>query len=507
MDYFSIDPSLVNYGKILSGGGNSTTNPSMLSRIMSNIPGLNQANEYISKLGRAMTGNNQALIKALAKAGNIASIFGSPVDPNKGDTRLSQIANLVASGAAGSALAPPPAQPTQPTQQPTQPVQNTDVNQNGIPDKLETTTTTKTSVPASYLKSINMPFSSGAIGNALANPFQLSAGDNAGTPVANAPVPASVPVVNNIPPSVQNLNKAGITNEAQNMQDIGMLLGPGSQMEVYKQGPINKNAEAALVEARIKEARLPYDIRKLSIDAADTEAKLYGLFGYSPEAQGLVEEAKAIGKTRGEQFVVENFANSELGKLPIDKKMIPVVPAGIKTYGDLVRSAGSMDIMHNAMKLVNDRIVANIGASGRIGAADRAAVAQQLTALGQIETSLGQEQRALMSEIRQRENPTYVNMLGSPEEIATNLTTVMNLKRQLNDVNFLLSENRAASAKLRGVNVEISDSRRRPTSTTPSSKKLPVPFSATNKYKGQDVMVYNGAVYDKNGDFIDNIKK
>jgi hypothetical protein len=107
-----------------------------------------------------------------------------------------------------------------------------------------------------------------------------------------------------------------------------------------------------------------------------------------------------------------------------------------------------MEGIHNVMDLLNKRVVANIEASGRIGAANKTVIGQQIAVLGQIETSLSQEQRALVASIKQREDPQFTIVMN-PDEKATNLATIQNLKSQLNKVNTLLDENRASSSTLR----------------------------------------------------------
>jgi hypothetical protein len=458
MNYVSTLPELMaDYGR-LPGTVPAVTaapieKPSMLSGMLAKVPGLPQANTMMGKVGGMLNDKNQALIKALAQAGNIASIYGGPYDASKGDTRFQQIAQLVSGGAAGSALAPKPA-PAAPAGN-NAPVSNADTNQNGIPDIYEKTTTIKEKIPTRTQQLGS--FAPNTIGAALSGnnlPFSNSAGEQAGTPVAAAPVPAPIEI-----PSVQNLNTAvpsGISNEAQNLQDIGMLLGPEKMMEVYKQKPVQMAAEANMIEARLKEAQLPATLRKMAadtmkaeVDAADTEAKLYGLFQYSPYAQQEVERAKAMGKSMGEQVVVNQFSISELGQLPLPKELQKLQP-GAKTYGDIAVMSGSMDGVHKLMELYNGQVVAKINSAGRVGAADKIARSQQLVALGQIETSLGQEQRALMSELTKRESPSFA-LIGTPQEKATNIATVAQLKKQLTDVNTLLKQNREASTTIRGV--------------------------------------------------------
>ncbi len=458
MDYVSTLPELMaDYGR-LPGTVPAVTaapveKPSMLSSMLAKVPGLPQANTMMGKVGGMLTDKNQALIKALAQAGNIASIYGGPYDASKGDTRFQQIAQLVSGGAAGSALAPKPA-PAAPAGN-NAPVSNADTNQNGIPDIYEKTTTIKEKIPTRTQQLGS--FSPSTIGSVLSGnnlPFSNSAGEQAGTPVAASPVPAPIEI-----PSVQNLNTAvpsGISNEAQNLQDIGMLLGPEKMMEVYKQKPVQMAAEANMIEARLKEAQLPATLRKMAadtmkaeVDAADTEAKMYGLFQYSLYTQQEVERAKAIGKTVGEQVVVGQFAASELGQLPLSKELQKLQP-GAKTYGDIALMSGSMDGVHKLMELYNGQVVAKINSAGRVGAADKIARSQQLVALGQIETSLGQEQRALMSEISKREKSGFATF-GTPQEQAINISTVAQMKRQLTDVNTLLKQNRDASTIIRGV--------------------------------------------------------
>jgi hypothetical protein len=432
--------------------------PSMISSMLAKVPGLPQANAAMGKVGGMLTDKNQALVKALAQAGNIASIYGAPRMSNQPDTRSQQIAQLVAGGAAGSSLAPKPTQAPVPVPQETAPapVDNTDANQNGVPDRLEVKITGTGPTAHTQVGKLLGNYSP----NTIAENFQGSTGDQAGTPVAATQIPAPI-----APPSVQNLNTAvpsGISNEAQNLQDIGMLLGPEKMMEVYKHKPVQLAAEANMIEARLKEAQLPATLRKMAadtmkaeVDAADTEAKLYGLFQYSPYAQQEVERAKAIGKTAGEQVVVNTFAVSELGQLPLPKELQKLQP-GAKTYGDIALMTGSMDGVHKLMELYNNRVVANINASGRVGAADKIARSQQLVALGQIETSLGQEQRALMSEITKRESPSFA-MMGTPQEQATNIATVAHMKKQLDEVNTLMKQNRDASTTIRGIEVKPSE--------------------------------------------------
>jgi hypothetical protein len=411
----------------LSGMSNAVANPD---------PGI------MGTVGNYLNRDNQALIKALAIGGNVASIMGSGRMSNQPDTRAQQIAALVSSGAAGSSLAPKPVVPQQNTQAAqvqaptTQPVstQNTqvkDTNGNGTNADEMATLKLQGAGSLSRIQEImravgdSGPVSRGSatpglIGSSIANPTN-STGEQAGTPVADTSAPAPI-----VAPSVQNLNTVGISPEARNLQDIGMLLGPQAQMEVYKQQPTMMNAQTT----------------------SDIEhAKLYQLFGYSPEAQAQVELAKEAGKTQGARVAIEAFATSPLGQTVIPKSMIGTVPPGVKTYGDLARTGKDMDVIHQYMSLYTQKVVANINKSGTIGAADK----QAMTALSQIDTTLGQEQRALIADINKRENPDYLAYNATDQQKASNFTTLRNLKLQLSAVNAQQAQTRSAINKLAGV--------------------------------------------------------
>jgi hypothetical protein len=441
------DPNLVNFGNMLANPAMPVAQPvndqpGLIGNTLAKIPYMPKARSFMSNLGSKLTGNNQALIKALAQGGNILGIMGSPYSSTTGDNRTAQMARLVASGAAGSSLAPP-AQPqqTQP-QAPTQPAEQqvpaeqpmTDVHIKG---------------PATHVGKLLSDYNSSSNQANYSN-FSNSTGVDAGSPVAAAPSPAPV-----VEPFAQNLNIAGITPEAQNLQDIGMLLGPEAQMDVYKQQPVRTQANANLLEAQVKAALAPSavakataEVQKYMSETRDMDAKLHGLYNYSPDAIAQVEQAKETGKKLGEMASVEAFAETPLGRTAIDKSLRTLIPPEFKTYGDWAKANGSMEGIHDVMDLLNKRAVANIEAGGRIGAANKTVIGQQIAVLGQIETSLGQERRALVMSIKQREDPQFTIAM-SPDQKAVNLTTVNNLKGQLLKVNALIDDNRAASSTLR----------------------------------------------------------
>jgi len=521
-DLMTTDPGLVNFGNMLANPAMPVAQPAndqpgLIGNTLAKIPYMPQARDFMKGIGSKLTNNNQALIKALAQGGNILGIMGSPYNSATGDNRTAQIARLVASGAAGSSLAPP-TQP-QPQQQPTQP--KAEAQQ---PPAEQQMTKVNIEGPASHVGKLLSDYNSVSTPANYSN-FSNSTGVEAGSPVAVAPSPAQIET-----PFAQNLNTAGITPEGQNLQDIGMLLGPESQMEVYKQQPIRTKSEADLLEARVKEAMLPTSIRKAEseviknrAEVRDLDAKLFGLYNYSPEAIQKVEQAKEAGKKLGEMASVEAFAETPLGMTPIDKSLRTLIPPEFKTYGDWAKANGSMDGIHQVMDLLNKRAVANIEAGGRVGAANKTVLGQQIAVLGQIETSLGQEQRALATSIKQREDPTFTIAM-TPDQKALNLTTVASLKGQLTKVNALLDDNRAASSMLRdnlGLKTGTSVNRRteagKGTGTSPklksitkddldayankiisesNAKKLPVPTKAqllnALEQQGYDVSQFRG---------------
>lgn len=417
-DFFKTDPSLIDYGRSLQAPAvpvqapvvppaATAANPGFIGRALSKLPG----NEMMTKAGGYLMKDNQQLAKILAGLGQAASIYGGQYDASKPDTRMQQIARLVAGMGAGTELGKQPAKAPTPMPAPTpqaQPVNN-DKNNNGVDDREEVTI--KMSGPGSQTRVGGLlngqPFSPQSISGALANPTS-STGEQAGTPAAEPTIPVAPDA-----PSVQNLNEGqamsingkpmGISQNSKRYQNLAML--GYDPVEIWKQDTVNQGAETARIEANVKAMQAPSEIskniataEKNLLDATDTRAKLELKGPYDPNYLGLVkqieEEAKVTAAEYGKQLEISNFNETPFAKTPIPAAVRAA--AGIapqyKTYGDYVAASRDPNAVKTLADLYNKIRVADSRASGEykgqiIGALNNMRMIQQ-TRLYTIEREL-----------------------------------------------------------------------------------------------------------------------
>ena len=427
-------------------GGGMTT----LGGIM-NKPGVAQALAMAGQLGTGMGGrgllaNDVSALATKLAAGKGVGVGTQPTLPGLVPNQPPQPAQQPA------AQAPAQVAQTAPAGEPTTTVtRKYDINGDGV-------------VTQDEIKYVNSGGALTRVGAEVAGNPMVSAGNQAGTPVASQ-APA------------RDLGRN------DNLMMLSGLTNPDFALEVAKQEPIAMNANAAMMEAQNKRALLPYEqAHKLAL-SQDLNAKLYGMFSYSPQAQGLVEQAKAIGTARGQQIVVDDFAASPAGLMPVPKEMIGVVPGVVPgmTMGQLAKQAGSLKELHDYVKLYTDTIIARGHDAARLGAAkiganalDKATVGQQVIALTNLNATFDREQRLIAGQIKELTDPANT-MLLSPKEKAASLVTVENLRSQLAEISDSKSRTVKALTTIGGVDV----------SATPASVDKTKPQTFNDKAAAQ----------------------
>lgn len=399
---------------------------------------MGQVNAGMNKLGTIM--NKPGVAQALAMAGQLGTGMGG-----RGLLAhdISALATKLAAGkgvGVGTQPTLPGLVPNQPAQQQQQPAQQQQVSQTAPTAGPTTSVTMKYdldgdgNVTYNEIKKVNESGPLTRVGAEVQGNPMVGAGNQAGMPVAATQSPA------------RDLSRN------DNLMMLSGLTNPDFALEVAKQEPIAMNAAAQMMEAQNKRALLPYEQAHKQALSNDLTAKLYGMFSYSPQAQGLVEQAKAQGTARGQQIVVEDFAASPAGLMPVPKEMIGVVPGVVPgmTMGDLARQSGSLKGLHDYVKLYTDTIIARGHDRARMGAAaigagavDRATIGQQVTALTNLNATFDREQRLIAGQIKELTDPANT-MLLTPKEKAANLVTVENLRSQLAEISD--SKNRTVKA-------------------------------------------------------------
>ena len=440
---------------------------------------------------------NPELIKGLALAGKMASIAGAPRMSNQADTRATDLGNAVAQYAAGSSIPKQPALQAPPVApQNTQAAQVTnpaDLDKNGTVSPQEAQQATISfkgqgahSIASKLMSGYTAPeYKPGDVGKSLQDtvPFLLAKPDFQDSISAPAGMPnavSSVPVVQPAP-FVQNLNTAGVlpnglTQEQQRFQSLAGLVGFDNALKVAQQDSVTQGANTNALEAGIKAARLPADINNLNATAAhsamqatDLNNKMHSIYNYDPDAVQKIALATELGKKQAEQGSIVDFADTELGKMPLPAELQKLQP-GAKTYGDVAVLNGSMSGVHKLMELYNSRVVADINKSGNIGAADKMKQAAQIAALGQITTSLDQEQRSISTQLTAREAPSF-KWGKTPEQQATDLVATNELKKNYAYNKDMLSKVRQTQGLLGQISGEQTPPKE-PTTTTKSYARI-----------------------------------
>jgi len=283
---------------------------------------------------------------------------------NQPDTRLSQIANLTAGAAAAPSIKP--SQQTQTGGTQTQESQTAapepvttitkkmDLNGDGVVsnDELKITTAggqTQMSQLGSFLS-----------GNNNSN-FSQSSGEQAGTPEASV-LPA----------------------DTQRLQNIMMLMGPETGIDLYKHENTQRATEAAMLKARAdaNEAR----IKQLKFDWETSPAYV--------QRQGQIEYAKKMGDKQAELWLREDTIK---GASSVPNKY-PELQGYGKTLGDVMRAFGTTDLSSivNNINSARARIdAAKITASGTKEAAGISGASVERAALVGLLTNADSELRRL----------------------------------------------------------------------------------------------------------------
>jgi len=455
-----------------------------------------------TEVGSYMTRDNQQLPKNLAMLGKLFNQFS-------GDKNAQSFSNAVAEMAGGTEIKKEPAQPTSNQLTPG------DTNGDGVVDYRDTTITIKTSEPrfvptrvqqikdeiakeTGTGRGVSMQNATG-IGSLLANPTG-STGEQSGTPVAAIePIPESISKV--VSPVSREL-VGGITPEQRRFQNLAGLVGFDKAMNVGTQDINDVNASANALEASIKAAQMPSTIAKNTAEANKIN------FEMSPEyikRQGLIKYYEKIG---------ENEASNELKESIIaDASKIPIVEPLLKqygNYGNLMRATGTTDIKsavqaaitaENRLKGDLARASATVAGAGKVSAA---------TIKGAL-LGLMAENAKRLKEMDKLELPLPED---DPNKVAQDTRFMLGTAKPATEEdiasrNELQAYHRSAMLKigeLGGIDVGGGVSTSAPAYAPKPPAKLPVPFKATHKLKGKEVMVYNGAVYDSKGNLIDVVK-
>jgi hypothetical protein len=205
-------------------------------------------------------------------------------------------------------------------------------------------------------------------------PTKQSFSDGSGVSTGNPESVVNVPVGNATPDE-----RAYALALLAGNPDVGV---PGVMKYALDSGTLDvnkRNAEAQLIEANVKNKLYPSQIAK-------------NQFEIDPVAQMDMERFKAAGKSIGEQDIVDNFADTELGKQPIPKQWYDKIP-GLKpgmTMGDIAKRSGGMKgildytkLYADTIKADNDNLNALKVAGIRAGGDEKLANSQALIALGQ----------------------------------------------------------------------------------------------------------------------------
>lgn len=299
--------------------------------------------QVVTPLGQVMGGMNKfgsimnkpGVAQALAMAGQLGTGMGG-----RGllANDVSALATNLAAGK-GVGVGTQPQLPGVIPTNPQQPVDNTDANQNGIPDRLEVKMTATGPNAASNLQQLNSQGMTSTNQN-----FSQSSGNQAGTPLAVPQAPA------------RQLNRE------DNLMMLSGLTNPAFALEVAKQEPINTTAAANMLEAQYKHAMLGPNYMKTMAEANKANWEM------SPDYitfQANLEQAKKAGNLAAERQNLE-----ELAKIA-DAQVFNHPTFGKISGGQIIRMTGvtNPSAITALMTTANAIETAKIGAGATVSAA------------------------------------------------------------------------------------------------------------------------------------------
>jgi hypothetical protein len=460
-----------------------------IGSVLSGGTPLGQVNAGMNKLGAIM--NKPGVAQALAMAGQLGTgMGGRGLLANDVSTLAT---NLAAGKGVGVGTQPtlPGVIPTNP-QQPAQPTTQTpsQVSQTAPAGEPTTTVTRKYDVNGDgvvtndEIKYVNSGGALTRVGTELLNHPTLSAGSQAGMPVAAPQAPA------------RELSRN------DNLMMLSGLTNPNFALEVAKQEPIQTKAQADMMEAQYKHAMLAPTYAKTAAEAAKINWEM------SPDYiqfQGALENAKRNGNLAAERYNLEQLARIA------DQQTFNHPVLGKMTGGQIIRMTGVTNpsavsaLISTAVSARN----ADVAAGATIGAA-------RIRAAGEVSAAdISSTKAVLANQIAMINQARAVVSMYEKQRMVAPETQWKELDQKKNEWEATLNEYKTQHAntlKLLGQNV--------PSETTPGNPpaKLTIPFEATSELKadkkingkvypkGTKLMIVNGGAYDSNGNLISTVK-
>lgn len=369
----------------------------------SNVGGFMQnLGGYASKLAPALASAGQVALKGSGANKTWGNAFG---DLAQGLVSGKLGGNLTKPGVPKAAPATPGTSAKPMPQSPQVKVNITgslqDFNNDGVISKEEAA---RSQQPVtSNIKQMNTNFSPGGYGNLPGmlgqgpQSFQNDSGVSTGSPesVVNAPVGGASP------------------EERSNMlMYLGGLLGPEAALNMANttatQRINERKAEAEGVAANASLQKAYADMQKADLEGAKFRYELgpvdaNGKIQNYVERQGAIEEAKKMGDRKAELWLTREL-QMEADKLEVTDPALRKIGS---TYGDIMRKSGTpkIDGIISTVISAGARVTAaNINAGATRDAASIMTADQIAKAINQENATLGQEKRAIMSDVRNRED-------------------------------------------------------------------------------------------------------
>lgn len=216
------------------------------------------------------------------------------------------------------------------------------------------------------------------------------------------------------PESVVNAPVGGASPEERSnmLMYLGGLLGPEAALNMANttatQRINERKAEAEGVAANASLQKAYADMKKADLEGAKFRYELgpvdaNGKIKSYVERQGAIEEAKKMGDRKAELWLTREL-QMEADKIEVTDPALRKIGS---TYGDIMRKSGTTKIdgiISTVISAGAKVTAANINAGATRDAASIMTADQIAKAINQENATLGQEKRAIMSDVRNRED-------------------------------------------------------------------------------------------------------